>query len=289
MIQRHTFHALEPGLHLLVLGAVHGNEPCGTLAIRRVMQELGEGTLELAKGRVSFVPVCNPKAFALDVRQTERNLNRYLVPMERPDCYEAQLGNVLCPILADCDILLDIHSYTVGGAPFVLVKDFASDADCAFATALEAEVLLTGWNTAYAATGRKAQAVDANESVGTTEYARRFGALAVTLECGQHKAPESPEIAYRAIHNALRHLGLVTGIPQPQTAAPRRITMEQVFYRDAGGELARNWQNFEPIAVGTLIAHSPARKVLADKDCVIIMPKIAAAEGEEWFYLGRES
>lgn len=289
MLQRHTFYALEAGPKLLVLGAVHGNETCGTLAIRRVMQELADGTLELAKGSVSFVPVCNPKAFALDVRQTERNLNRYLVPMEQPDCYEARIGNVLCPILADCDILLDIHSYTVGGAPFVLVKDFASTSDCAFASVLGVEVLLTGWGAAYAASGGKTQAADANESVGTTEYARRFGAMAVTLECGQHKDPVSAEIAYQAIHNALHYVGLVANALQPQTVAPRRVTMEQVFYRDTGGELARNWQNFERITAGTLIAHSPGRKIVADKDCVIIMPKAAAAEGEEWFYLGRES
>jgi predicted deacylase len=288
MLHSHSFHGLEPGPRLLILGAVHGNEPCGTVAIRRVLQELASGVLSLTRGRVTFVPICNPKAFALDVRQTERNLNRYLVPMAQPDCYEAQLGNVLCPLLADCDVLLDIHSYTVGGAPFVLVKDFVSKTDGDFAVTLGAEVLLTGWAAAYEATGRNASQVDANEGVGTTEYARRFGALAVTLECGQHKDPTCADIAYQAIHNALRHLNMMTGtVPKPLTNI-RRVTMEQVFYRDAGGELAQPWQNFAPLTAGTTIATSADRTIAAEKDCVIIMPKAAAAVGEEWFYLGVE-
>src|ERR1700743_2723936 len=115
MIRSVTFAGLEPGPKFLVLGAVHGNEKCGTVAIRRVIEDIEAGRLPILKGQVTFVPIANPRAFDLDQRYAERNLNRYLVPMQNPDCYEAKLGNILCPMLAACDVLLDIHSYTVGG------------------------------------------------------------------------------------------------------------------------------------------------------------------------------
>ena len=46
-----------PGPRLIVLGAVHGNETCGTRAIERVLAELDSGALALAAGSVTFVPV----------------------------------------------------------------------------------------------------------------------------------------------------------------------------------------------------------------------------------------
>ena len=51
---------------------------------------------------------------------------------------------------------------------------------------------------------------DPKYGVGTTEYMRSVGGYAITLECGQHDDPQSPEVAYRAIRNALVHLGIAT-------------------------------------------------------------------------------
>src|SRR5947199_376115 len=59
-----SYAAVEPGTRLLVLGAVHGDEVCGTRAIERVTAEIDAGTLRLRAGRVTFVPVTNPLAYA---------------------------------------------------------------------------------------------------------------------------------------------------------------------------------------------------------------------------------
>src|SRR5678815_1136786 len=53
------YNAVAPGARLIVLGAVHGNETCGTRGIERVIAELDAGSLELRAGRVTFVPVTN--------------------------------------------------------------------------------------------------------------------------------------------------------------------------------------------------------------------------------------
>ena len=59
-----AYAAVAPGPRLIVLGAVHGNETCGTRGIGRALAEIDAGRLVLARGRVTFVPVTNPLAYA---------------------------------------------------------------------------------------------------------------------------------------------------------------------------------------------------------------------------------
>ena len=289
MIRSVTYASQNPGPKFLVIGAIHGNEKCGTVGINRVMAEIDSGALEIARGQVTFVPIGNPRAYDLDQRFDERNLNRYLVPMEKPDCYEARLGNILCPMLAACDAHLAIHSYTVGGEPFVIVSP--SDAkEHAFAASLGPRTLLTGWEEAYAATGRKAKAADDEEGTGSIEYARRHGAMAVNIECGQHKDPQAPEVAYRAIRNALRHLGLTNEPPIQESAKPTRlISLKQVYYRDDAGTFPKPWKHLEPVHKGEpLAANANGQPISAPDDGFVVMPKADCPIGEEWFYFGVE-
>ena len=288
MLQSISFTSLNPGAKLLVLGAVHGDEKCGAYAIRRILKEFEEGGLALDQGSVTFVPVCNPRAFAADVRYIDRNLNRYLVPREKPDCYEARIGNVLCPLLEKCDVLLDLHSYTAGGAPFVFVGA-PSTKEHEFANCLGASVALTGWQTAYAASGRKNEDADPQESIGTTEYAREFGAIGVTLECGQHKDNVSVEVAYRAIKNALNFLRLVPAGASASKTATKLIEVKKVFYRGTGGTFTRPWKHLEQVKKGDIIAKDESNApVQVPDDGYLILPHADTLAGTEWFYWGQE-
>lgn len=292
MIRAVTYAGLEPGPKFLVIGAIHGNEKCGTAGCERVMAEIDSGALQITRGQVTFVPIGNPRAYDQDKRFIERNLNRYLVPMAKPDCYEAKLGNILCPMLEVCDVHLAIHSYTVGGEPFIFVSP--TDAkEHAFAANLGPHTLLTGWEEAYAATGRKKAAKEKDEeSTGSIEYARRHGAMAVNIECGQHKDPHAPEVAYRAIRNALRYLGM-TPEPKPEPVhltAPRLVTVTHVFYRDDQGKFPKSWKHLEPVGKGEPLAHLESGETVVALDSgFIIMPKEDCPVGEEWFYFGVET
>ncbi|MDX2027743.1 MAG: succinylglutamate desuccinylase/aspartoacylase family protein [Alphaproteobacteria bacterium] len=287
MIEPVVYTASTPGPRFLVIGAVHGNEKCGTAAIRRLIGDIDSGTVKIARGRVTFVPIANPRAYEADVRFTERNLNRYLGRMEKPDTYEARIGNVLCPLLEDCDVLLDIHSYTVGGAPFILANQGdAKGFD--FARNLGGYTIMTGWAEAYAHSGRRKETSD-EESTGTTEYARKFGAAALTIECGQHKDPQAPEVAYQAIRNALRYLNMVDepSMARPAPSGSLLVTLTQVFYRDDEGHFPKNWKNLEPVTKGeTLAFHADGRPIPAPANGVIVMPRADTPLGEEWFYFG---
>lgn len=286
MLQSITFHAEEPGRSLLVLGAVHGDEVCGPLAIHRILGEFEQGKIDLVRGRVTFVPICNPRAYAKNVRYTERNLNRNLLPQEKPDCYEAVLGNLLCPLLRDHDVLLDIHSYHVGGPPFVFI-DPADDRNIAYAAALGADTVLSNFAGAITATGRS-DGNAANWSIGTTEYSRMFGAMSVTLECGQHRAPEAPYVAYRAIIGALGHLGMIALPDTAPLPRPHHVRTESVTYRDDAGTFTQPWRHLQPLVAGTPIAtRANGERLVAQQDSVIILPRADAEIGAEWYYLGR--
>ena len=102
-LRAYRFTGLEGGAaapRLIVTGAVHGNETAGTKAIRRVLHEIEHGDIEILRGSVSFVPVCNPLAYNHQRRMGDRNLNRRLQPTATPQDFEDRVAGVLCGWLA---------------------------------------------------------------------------------------------------------------------------------------------------------------------------------------------
>src|SRR5262245_1381872 len=117
----HSVRALQPGTRLIVLGAVHGNETAGTRGIERVLSEIDSGGLRITRGSVTFVPVTNPLAYRNGQRIGDRNLNRNLKPHSEPRDNEDRIANALCPLLAQHDVLLDLHSFQSPGEPFAMI------------------------------------------------------------------------------------------------------------------------------------------------------------------------
>ena len=309
--QSQTYSGLQSGTRLIVLGAVHGNETCGTRAIERVMEEIRAGSLRLVAGSVTFVPVTNPLAYARQQRIGDRNLNRNLYPTDRPQQFEDHVANWLCPLLAQHDALLDLHSFHTGGEPFVMLGPVNNNGLLEpFARAAEEESLarhlgvrrfVDGWLDTYAlgvqhrlTIGQRgidpdAVHTDLRYGVGTTEYMRRVGGYGLTLECGQHDDPEAPHVAYRAIRNALAHLGISSGsvpVPVTDSEALRLYKVEDKHHPE--DRFSRDWASFDPISAGDLIGvrHDGAQ-VLADCDGYLVFPNPNAQPGQEWFYLAK--
>ena len=222
----HRFVGLAQGPKLIVTGAVHGNETAGTKGIGRVIGEIERGAIDIVRGSVTFVPVCNPLAYAKGQRMGERNLNRRLQPTATPQDNEDCIANALCPLLAEHEVLLDLHSFRSPGRAFVMrgPADNRGELEPFAHAAAEAELarhvgpnrIVEGWMSAYAAgvARRRAQGLtpgavheDPSYGVGTTEYMRSQGGYGITLECGQHDDPQGPEVAYTAIRQTLALLG----------------------------------------------------------------------------------
>ena len=286
MIKITAFHTELPGPCLLILGAIHGNEICGPVAMNRIMAEIESGALQLKHGRAVFIPICKPRAYAQNVRFIERNLNRNLVPMAEPDCYEAVLGNLLCPYLEACDVLVDLHSTSGIGPSYVFIDPADAD-NMAFGAALGADWIVSNFAGAIAASGAKDD--NPNWATGTTEYARSQGAMSLTLECGQHLDPHAPETAYRAIIRALVYLGMLEDAPIFQPSISRHVALEKCWFFTDAGTFTKAWTNLESVKAGALIAmRGNGEELRAPHDGIIVLPRPAPEPNSEWFYFGRE-
>ena len=304
------------GPRLIVTGAVHGNETCGTRGIHRVMAELDSGALSIMAGSVTFVPITNPLAYAKGVRSGDRNLNRNLFPNDHPQDFEDRIANWLCPQLAAHDVLLDLHSFLAPGVPFAFMgprnndgplEPFAfAEQEQALAVRLGVNRFIEGWLSTYALgverrvkvfghqTDRATQLnTDTRYGVGTTEYMRAHGGWALTLECGQHADPQAPDVAYTAICNTLAHLGL-SDAPAPEARPASDCEMlalyEVIDKMHADDRFVRPFASFDAVKQGEQIGvrHDGA-PVLAAEDGCIVFPNPNAQVGQEWFYLARPS
>ena len=312
-LRSHCFSSLQPGVRLIVLGAVHGNETCGTRGIERVLAKIDTGALNIVRGSVTFVPVTNALAYQRQQRVGERNLNRNLRPSTAPVEHEDRIANVLCPLLAQHEVLLDLHSFHSPGAPFAMIgppdntgplEPFARAAqEEALALRLGPRRLVEGWLDTYAVGVKnrlqrghpeeRAQmlSTDPSYGVGTTEYMRSVGGCAITLECGQHDEPQAADVAYRAIRHTLAHLKLVDEPAPPPCADPELLRLTEVTDRHhADDQFARTWASYDRVRHGEPIGtRHDGTLVRATSDGFIVFPNPNALPGNEWFYFAQLS
>ena len=300
-----SYAGLEPGPKLIVLGAVHGNETCGTQAITRVLGEIDSGALEIARGKVTFVPITNPLAYARKDRIGDRNLNRNLAPTKTPKDFEDRVANWLCPLLQEHEALLDLHSTRAPTKPFATLGPLDNDGkvqpfkhskeERTMARHLGVTRFVDGWLEAYAK-GVERRVKDGTGSelnrspiygVGTTEYMRSVGGYAVTLECGQHEDPGSVDVGYRAIHNVLAFLRISTEkAPEPVSEYEALSLREVVDRKHADDQFSRAWTSFDPLKKGDVVAtRHDGTVIAAPSDGWIVFPDAKAKPGNEWFYL----
>ncbi len=305
------------GPRLLVLGAVHGNETCGPRAIERVLSEFDNETLKLMRGNVTFVPITNPLAYQRGQREGDRNLNRNLRVQEQPQDFEDRIANVLCPLIAQHDALIDLHSFQSPGEPFAMIGPMVNEGTLEpFALTEHEETLalrlgprrfVEGWMETYAeGVSKRLQRADSSGNpdaraqllntdpsygIGTTEYMRSVGGVAITLECGQHDDPNAPEVAYRAIINAMSHLAMIEA-PRPEARTDIEVlrlteVTDRLHARDT---FVKPWASFDAVSAGETIGHRhDGTLVTAPGNGFIVFPNTKALPGNEWFYFARRS
>ena len=312
-LRTHCYHGLAPGPRLLILGAVHGNEVCGALAITQLMEEIDSGQLAIERGCLTFVPVTNPLAYQLKQRVGDRNLNRNMAPSAIAQDFEDRIANVLCPLLDAHDVLLDLHSFHTGGSPFVMVgpqnnrgtlEPFSqANEEMQLALHTGAPRIVEGWLDTYsrgvqrraaapasAASARSQTLVtNPNYGVGTTEYMRSRGGYGVTLECGQHDDPQAIQVARHAILQTLALLGMTSLPLAPATTEPEILRLVDVADRaHAGDRFIREWRSFDAVQAGAVIGiRNSGAEVKAPHEGFIVFPNPRAEPGQEWFYLAQ--
>nr|WP_315250639.1 succinylglutamate desuccinylase/aspartoacylase family protein [uncultured Duganella sp.] len=302
-----TYHGQAPGVRVIFTGAVHGNEISGTQAILRLIQALDRRLLVIQRGTATFVPVTNALAFEKGKRNGDRNLNRSLFPKPNPQDFEDRVANWLCPLLAQHDVLLDLHSFSGTGEPFVMLGPRNNNGplepfkhqqqERALARRLGVRRFVDGWLRTYGAgverrmSGSSELQTVLRYGMGTTEYMRSVGGYALTLECGRHDDPQAPEVAYRAMVNTLAFLGMIDA-PKPEpvgTEQMEALSMVSVYDKQhADDQFSRTWSSFDPVRQGEQIGRrADGTPVLAEFDGRILFPDAEAEANSEWYYLTR--
>lgn len=281
MIEHYTYASPKKGPHVLFFGAVHGNEVCGPKGIRKYMALLKAGRIALSRGSITFVPVCNPRAYEAGIRQTEENLNRVFIPTKKPRSYEARLANELCPLIDQSDILVDLHSISSEGKPFVFLDRKTPDTE-KLATSLQLPFTITGWTELYESLGSTERTDD------TVSYALSKGKTALTVECGTHTSPASVVVAFKTIEKTLGAYGMLhTSRSSKRSSHAIEVCMTRVFFRQEGEKLARKFKHLDRVRAGArLITRADGTALVAEHDGYVVMPTPLASIGEDWLYIG---
>lgn len=278
-----TLYRLESGKegpHLLVFGAIHGDEVAGTIVLNELLEKIENDTFKLDKGTLTFCPVCNPLAHEKDQRYVDTNLNRMFGEFDKSNCgYETSISEVLMGYIDECDYLLDLHSTHKPGDPVFVFSEAESGPIFEYAKALKVDNIFLDWKVVYH-----------GEDYCTEAYALKQGKIATTLECGYHKDPTTINIAKNALYNILSFLDMhkaseVETITETKT--PNIYRFETCVYREDGDVFTSNWGHMDKFKKGDPIYKKGNGDIVhAEKDCIIIMPNKKAQTGDEFYYLG---
>jgi predicted deacylase len=285
-----TLQAPAPGPHAVIAALTHGNELCGVHALIALL----EAGIRPRRGRLSLVFV-NVAAYArFDPRSPrasrylDEDLNRLWEPrlLDGPRVsIELARARELRPLIEHADWLLDLHSMQQSSEPLALAGLAAKGRRLALAMGYPATVV-----------------ADAGHRNGARM--RDFGAFgdpssaktAMLVECGQHWARASVEVAKLACRQFLAALDMVEPerlddlAPAPRLV-PQRVVLvtDTVVVEHGPFRFTEFYGGLETIAeAGTVIAYDGGLPVRTPyDDCVLIMPSQHLARGLTAVRLGR--
>lgn len=281
------------GPTLIIIGAVHGNEPAGYKAMQSLFSLFEESPVKFRGSVVGLVG--NRRALAAGVRFIDSDLNRQWLPenVRRFETGEDVTGELtearelfveLEQILRAAPeqvYALDIHSTSGPGPAFSVFDD--SMANRGFALELEVPMVL---------------GIEEELEGTLLDYLNSRGVPSVGFEAGQHDDPRSVDRAEAAIWVALRASGLLGREYREQVdAASQRLAscgeglppLVEVRYRHAippGALFKMNpgLSGFQPVERGEEVAIEDSVPVRAPKSGRLLMP-LYQAQGEDGYYI----
>ncbi len=278
-LQVYSYSSVNEGSHFLILWWIHGNESCWTIAINKLIAQLNSWEISLLSWKLTLIPICNPIAFEHKVRFHEENLNRCFNPKSISDSYESRLAEMIREYISWCDYLLDIHSLSWGTDTFLFKSDYSwiSDLDSFASASWIKQVISWRW-----------EIYQDNWERCTDDYAYNIWIKWVCIECWQHEDPDAPEVAYRSIINMWKHLWLFDW-KVDYIADQYRFHIERLCYKKYDGAFVRSRKHWDAIQAWTVIAkYDNWKKIIAEYDWFLLLPKHWAKKWDEWFYLWKK-
>lgn len=287
------------GPTLIVVGGMHGNEPAGAIAARRVMDRLDADDAGLRGEIIALAG--NLAALRMRKRFQAKDLNRQwkrsrvaelrarpdrtgddpedLEQRELLETIEAAIARARGPVF-----FMDLHTTSAAGIPFVLFGDTL--AQRRFASALPLPIIL----------GLEEQ-IDGVMS----EFFTHQGCITLAIEGGQHDDPASIDNLEAALYLALAAAGLcdrerITDEHERAYALldARRGTLPRVMevverhaIRSADEfRMVAGFANLDHARAGQLLARDKRGEIRARADGLVIMP-LYQGQGDDGFFWGR--
>ena len=285
-----------PGPRLICLGGLHGNEPAGVLALRRVLATLHD-TKPRFNGRIVAI-AGNIRALRAGRRFLRRDLNRGWSPrgMERAETFtgaaaedreQAELIDILRAELegdrSDTRVL-DLHTTSAESPPFLTLADTIRNR--AFGRRIGLPLVL---------------GIEEQIDGALLEVVTGAGPVTLGIEAGQHDDSVSVDHHERAVWMALIAGGHVSEDDLPEARSMRRALRAarldlpryfEVRYRRpvvAGDQfrMRPGYRNFQPVSAGEVVAHDHEGPVTVQEDGRIFLP-LYQEQGDDGFFVVRD-
>jgi succinylglutamate desuccinylase len=283
---------------LVAVGAIHGNEPAGMHALRRVCARIQADDIYIMGRFVALVG--NTAAAASGERFCSRDLNRawthalvggarHGTPWPEGGVEERELAELVEALddarrrTSGIPHLLDLHTTSGGGAPFAIPA--TEECERILARRIPVPIVhgligrIIGPMIEWAATEDwHATVVEAGRHTDESSIHRHEAAVWLALAASGCLHPSQVPDLRRHI-TVLRHAAHGT---------PRVL---EVFHRhqigpDDGFIMEPGWRHFQPVHAGDLLARDRGGEVHAPSDGILLMP-LYQGRGTDGFFLGR--
>lgn len=284
-----TLDSGAPGPHVVVTAVVHGNEICGAIAVDYFFKT----GLQPRAGKLTLA-FCNYEAY-LQFDPEDPTVSRYcdedfnrvwheeVLDGDRQSL-ELSRAREIRPIIADADVLLDIHSMQKKIEALMLCGPLPKGRELARGVGVPRMVV----SDAGHAAGRRMR--DYGDFINPDSHKN-----SLLVECGQHWEASSGTYAIETLFRFLVHTGAIsaddaaphlgdTPPPQKFIEVSGPVTIHTDDFR-----FAQEFNGFEVIEkAGTLLGYDGETEVRTPYDnCVLIMPTRRFIKGSSAVRLGR--
>jgi succinylglutamate desuccinylase len=298
------FKGASDGPLLVALGGIHGNEPAGVQAIEivyRLLEMEPEVNSDFAFSGTFLGLRGNLRALLEGKRYIEKDMNRSLQPPDvasilqsDPATLEAEdkeIYELISLIHHEVDILdparvvvLDLHTTSAAGGIFVLSS--RDPESIRIGIEMHAPVI-TGFAEGVRGT--------------TMEYfsPEQFGreVISVVFESGRHDEPLSVNRAIAGIINCMRTIGSVPAahvenkhdylLQEYSRDLPKvaELVDRYQIVNGADFQMIPDYNNFEQVTAGQVVAYADGKPVRAAKDGLLLMPKYQEQSQDGFFII----
>ena len=294
-----TFDGKKPGPTLIAFSGMHGNEPSGVVALRKVFQELNSSQPEF-NGKF-FGIACNLGALSAKKRFIKSDLNRIWTPenidkvsdrsnsnLSHPEQYEHyEIYHLVQDIISEATgplYFIDLHTTSAESQPFISINDTLRNRELALKYPLP---IILG--------------VEEHLQGTILNYINHLGHISIGFEAGQHDAPSSIENQEAFIWTTLINIGCISeydildGHIYPERLAKTTTEGKRIFevrykYTIAEGEeftMKPHYVNFQTVKKNELLATNERQNIHASEKGRVFMP-LYQKQGDDGFFIIRK-